>query len=143
MDESTLENVWKNRNIDPLKVFDDINTVASSRTIINSDRLFGCAGILGVEHEGEIKVVKWLPTGITRRVKAVAIGNRAQSCKTVLENFYENHQNVGDEELLNLAISAMKNAHGEEGGLKRDDVDGYVLRIGENVRRIDSIDQYL
>lgn len=143
LEEMACENVWKNRAVDPMKVFNEISATASSRTMISSDRLFGCGGILGVEHDGRIKVVEWMPTGTIRMARAVAIGNRAQSCRTILEKYFEDNEDVSNENMLDLAISAMKNAHGESDEMKKENLEGYVLKLGENVRTIDNLERYL
>lgn len=58
-----------------------------------------------------LRGIELLPTGQIRQVSATAIGNRAQSCKTILSNF--SPENMNEKELLNLLIKSIKNAHGE------------------------------
>ncbi|ELQ74172.1 20S proteasome, regulatory subunit alpha type PSMA1/PRE5 [Trachipleistophora hominis] len=143
LDEMSTQNVWKNTAIDPMRAFNEISVSASARTLISSDRLYGCGGILGVEYRGKIKVVEWMPTGTIRSAKAVAIGNRAQSCRTVLEKYFEENRNVSNEDMLDLAMSAMRNAHGQDGEMKRENLEGYILKLGEHVKPIEDLGRYL
>lgn len=144
LSKSTEERVWKNRRLSPTKVFADLCVTASARTIISSDRLFGCGGILCSEDGRRVRIVEWCPTGIVKVGRAVVIGNRAQSCKTVLEKSYE--EGDGEESgegVVGLAVRAMRNAHGEAGQMGKENLEGYVLRVGEGVERIEDMEKYL
>lgn len=143
LDEMTAEQVWKNRTADPVRVMDRMCVLAASRTMISSDRLFGCAAVIGVQHDGRIKVVEWLPTGVVRPAMAVALGGRAQSCKTVLEKHFKDHDQLADGDMLPLAIDAMKNAHGEDRGMSVDNLEAYVLALDEVARPVADIAEYL
>ena len=112
--EDTWEEVYKKRSIDGRHVFDHFSVDASLRTMYNRNRMFGAAGILLTVNQinNNIDLVEWIPTGLCNNVLGCAIGHRAQSARTILEDAEFGSMSV--EELVTIGISAVKNAHNEE-----------------------------
>lgn len=133
------EDVVKSRTIHHLEVFDELCIDAARRSIIDSSRLYGVAGIL-ITGEDEVRVVEFDPVGTAREVHGASIGYRAQSCNTILEDACESFPDLSLEELIQTGIQALNNAHPDQDDdtLKAEDVYIYVMEAGRGYRQIDS-----
>lgn len=100
------EHVYKNRNINS-RVFDDLSSSASLRTMYYSNRPLGVGGLLLVAGES-MELLEFMPTGIVNVCYAMSIGTRAQSARTILEREYQEGMSV--EDMVRMGIKAMKNA---------------------------------
>lgn len=138
------ESVIKDRPIHYKEVFRSLCLDAAWRTFTDSARLYGVAGILMIDAghseagaETGIKIVEFDPTGIVREAKGVSIGYRSQSCRTILEDFYEKFEDASVEELICIGLKSLANAHPdpEEDTLKADDVYIYVIETGNGHRK--------
>ncbi|RVD92888.1 20S proteasome subunit alpha [Tubulinosema ratisbonensis] len=114
VDYSVWEEIYKGRDIHPVKVFDDLCREAIPRTIYSGNRMFGCGGILLSRYKNEIVLTEFEPTGNVQLVHAVSVGNRSQSAKTILENYYDSLESADKNTLIKVALEALKNAHPDE-----------------------------
>ncbi|KAI4293029.1 20S proteasome subunit alpha 6 [Pancytospora philotis] len=130
------EDVVKNRSIHYIDVFDDLCVDAARRSIADSSRLYGAAGILMIDTDG-VKVVEFDPVGTAREMRGVAIGFRAQSCMTILEDCVDEIADASLDELIRLGIRALGNAHPDkdENTLKVEDVYIYVMEAGAGYKQ--------
>lgn len=113
-DRSVWEEIYKGREIHPIKVFDDLCQVANFRTMGLTDRMFGCGGILLSNYKNEIVITEFEPSGNVQLVHAVSVGIRSQSAKTILENYFSFLESVDKNTLIRIALEALKNAHSDE-----------------------------
>jgi 20S proteasome subunit alpha 6 len=135
---SLVEDVIKDRPIHYLDVFEDLCMDAAERTMSEGSRMYGASGILMMDYDG-IKIVEFEPTGIAREVIGVSMGNRSQSCRTILENEHAQFKNASLDELLSIGMKALTNAHPdpEENSLKLEDVQIYAIEAGKGIAKID------
>lgn len=138
---SLVEDVIKDRPFHYLNVFDDLCNDAADRTLTDSSRLYGVAGIMMMDYNG-IKIVEFEPTGVARETIGSAIGNRCQSCRTILEKEHESFRDASAEELILVGLKAMKNAHPDNNGegLKPEDLNIYVLEADGGFKVVDAQD---
>ncbi|MCA9750431.1 MAG: hypothetical protein KC414_15075 [Romboutsia sp.] len=136
---SLEEDVIKDRSIHYVHSFYDLCVDAANRTLVSSSRLYGVSGMLLMDYEG-IKLVEFVPTGLISVAVGVSIGNRSQSCKTILENECENFSKTTADELINIGIRALYNANPDpaEGSLKSQDVQIYLVESGKGITKVDS-----
>lgn len=136
--QSVFESVIKDRDLHHLACFDQLCFHAALRTISSPNRLYGVAGVMMTEYNG-IKVVEFEPAGYVREVIGVAIGNKAQSCKTILENESDSIKNGSESELIALGLRALKNAYPDpdEQALKKEDLYVYVMDKDNGIKLID------
>lgn len=137
--QSVFENVIKDRDLHYLTCFDSLCFDATLRTIYDSNRLYGVAGILLTDYNG-IKLVEFEPAGYVREVIGISIGNKSQSCRTILEDGSDIIKTAGENELIKLGIKALKNAYPDpdEHALKQEDIYVYVIEEGKGIRVVDS-----
>lgn len=126
IDLSVWEEIYKNREIHPIKVFDDLREEASLRTLYSRNRMYGCGGILVNSYNNEINIVEFEPAGNVQYVNAVSIGSRSQSAKTILENYSGDYENADRNALIKIAIEALRNAHPDE-ELNSDNLEVWCL----------------
>lgn len=126
IDASVWEEVYKDRSIHPLKVFNDLQEEASFRTIYSRNRMYGCGGILLTRHNEEVRVVEFEPHGNVQFVRGVSVGGRSQSAKTILENHVDEFDSADRDALIRIAILALRNSHPDE-VLCKDNVDIWCL----------------
>ncbi|KAF7679720.1 putative proteasome subunit alpha type-6 [Astathelohania contejeani] len=136
LEKGITEEVIKDRDIHFLRVFDDLCYEASFRTLVARDRLYGAGGLLLTDYNGA-KLVEFQPAGCVKEARAMAIGNRAQSARTILENEVENLDTMGVDEMCRVGIRALKNSHPEEGALTKDNVEIWCLEAGKEYYKID------
>lgn len=137
IDVSMSEEIIKDRDIHYLDVFNDFAFEASFRTLGGGTRLLGVAGILMTDYDG-IKLVLMEPQGSVKEVRAMSIGNRSQSCRTILESECMSFEDMDLEGLIKVGIKAIQNAHPESGVLNGDNVEIMVLETGGNIYPVDS-----
>ncbi|ELA41088.1 uncharacterized protein VICG_01881 [Vittaforma corneae ATCC 50505] len=137
--QSVFENVIKDRDLHHLYCFDSLCFDAALRTIYSSDRLYGVAGILMTDFNG-IKVVEFEPVGYVREVIGASIGNKSQSCRTILEDEADAIKNGQEKDLISLGLRALKNAYPDpdEQALKQEDIYIYVMEENKGIRIVDS-----
>lgn len=129
---STLqEEMQMDRQVHYLDVFRDLNVDAAYKSFSGGSRLYGVAGQFMIDSDG-IKLVEWDPTGLALEAIGSAIGHRCQSCRTVLEDSYDQIVSSSLEQLIRLGIRALSNAHPDpsEGTLKAEDVYIYTMERG-------------
>lgn len=134
---TVYENIRKGRNIHPIHVFDDLCLDACFRTLVNGKRLYGVQGLLLTDYDG-ISLVLFDPKGSAKEVCGMSIGNRSQSCRTILEDTCETFEELNVEQLVDLGIKSIKNAFPEPGALNSDNVDIWVLETSCGIRHINS-----
>lgn len=137
IDRSVHEKVIKERKIHPIHVFDDFVAETVSRTVSNNVRLFAIDGLLMTVHEG-IRLVLFESVGTVKEVRGMSIGNRCQSCRTVLETECLNFEEMSRDQLITTGIKALRNAYPEPGILNKDNVDIWVLDETDGVYQIES-----
>ncbi|KAF9763945.1 putative proteasome subunit alpha type-6 [Nosema granulosis] len=137
IDRSVHEKVIKERKIHPIHVFDDFVAETVARTVANDSRLFAIDGLLMTVHDG-VRLVLYEPVGTVKEVRGMSIGNRCQSCRTVLESECLNFENMNLQELVRVGIKALRNAYPEPGVLTRENVDIWVLDESDGAYHIDS-----
>ncbi|KAG0416904.1 putative proteasome subunit alpha type-6, partial [Dictyocoela roeselum] len=120
----------------PIHIFDDLAVEASRRTIINSERLFGCAGMFCCANS-EVRMSLFEPNGSVTEVRATAIGNRSQAAKTVLENEIDRVEDMSEDDVIRLGISALKNTHSDE-EVYPENVEIWVLKKDSEPEVVDS-----
>ncbi|KAM0676868.1 Proteasome subunit alpha type-6 [Binucleata daphniae] len=98
-------NILKNRNIN-LQSFDDFLYDAGMRLMMNGSRPFGVKGLY-ISYTDKLTLFEIDSEGVNE-CKAMSIGERGQSARTVLEK--EVHDNMSEEEVINVGIKAIKNA---------------------------------
>jgi 20S proteasome subunit alpha 6 len=137
--QSIFENVIKDRYLHHISCFEDLSFDATLRTINPQNRLYGVGGILMVDFEG-IKISEFEPTGYVREVIGVSIGNKSQSCKTILEHEYENIKTGNEQDLIQIALKALKNAYPDpkDDGLNPSDVYIFVMEKDKSFKTVDS-----
>lgn len=137
--QSVFENVIKDRSLHHLTCFDSLCFDAALRTINSSDRLYGVAGILMTDLDG-VKISTFEPSGYVREVIGVSIGNKSQSCRTILEHECENIKKANEEELVSIGLKALKNAYpdAEDDGLSLSDVYIFIMEKGKAFKVVDS-----
>jgi 20S proteasome subunit alpha 6 len=137
--QSVFENVIKDRSLHHLTCFDSLCFDAALRTIQSENRLYGVSGILMTDSNG-IKITEFEPAGYVREVIGVSIGNRSQSCRTILEHECENIKNANDNELIEIGMKALRNAYPDpkEDSFKTSDVYVFVMEQGKPVKKLDS-----
>ncbi|ORD92976.1 hypothetical protein ECANGB1_2153, partial [Enterospora canceri] len=59
-----------------------------------------------------------------------------QSCKTILSTALSRVKSMNEKQMIELCLNAMKNAHPEENELKKDEIECYLMRVGEKTMRI-------
>lgn len=137
IDRSINEQVVKERHIHPIHVFEDLCYDASIRTIVNGYRLYGIDGLLMTLYDG-VKLVVFDPKGSVKEVKGMSIGNRSQSCRTILEAMCLEFGGYGLDELIKTGITALRNAYPEQDALNDDNVDVWVLEDGKGAYQVES-----
>lgn len=137
IDKSVREEVLKGRCTHFLDVFDELLFDAFERTLLDSRRLYGVAGLYLTEYEG-IRLVEFNPKGYTKEVRGMSIGNRAQSSRTVLETHCGEYESMGVEGMVAVGIKALRNAHPEEGFLTGSNVEIWVLEQGKEPYAVDA-----
>lgn len=137
--QSVFENVIKDRDLHHLACFDSLCFDAALRTIYSPNRLYGVAGVLMTDFNG-IKVVEFEPTGYVREVVGVSIGNKSQSCRTILEDQVKTIKGGQEKDLIRLGLRALRNAYPDpdEHALRREDVYVYVMEENKGIRMVDS-----
>ena len=137
--QSIFENVIKDRSLHHLTCFESLSFDAAYRTINSKDRLYGVGGILMVDNDG-IKISEFEPTGYVREVIGVSIGNKSQSCKTILEHECENIKTGNEQDLINIALKSLKNAYPDpkDDGLNPSDVYIFVMEKNKPIKMVDS-----
>ncbi|KAI5149278.1 20S proteasome subunit alpha 6 [Enteropsectra breve] len=133
------EEVLKERPIHHLHVFDDLCADAASCSLQGHKRMLGAAGMLMMDFEG-IKITEFDPMGLALDVVGVAIGNRSQSCRTILEEKCDSFSDCSLEELISIGISALTNAYPDpqENLLHSKDVYIHVIEADKGVRTVDA-----
>jgi 20S proteasome subunit alpha 6 len=126
IDKVVTEEVIKGRNIHFLDVFRDLCYDACSRTLISQNRLYGVSGLFLTWYDG-VRLVEFDPKGIVREVHAMSLGNRRQSCRTVLETECGGFEEMDLDGLIQVGIQALRNAHPEQGELTSGNVEIWVL----------------
>lgn len=136
---SVFENVIKDRPLHHLACFESLCFDASLRTLTGSNRMYGVAGILVTDFEG-IRIVEFEPTGHVREVIGSSIGNKSQSCRTILEDEHQKIAGASEEELVTIGLRALKNAYPDpdDTPLKPEDISIYVIESGKEVKTVDS-----
>jgi 20S proteasome subunit alpha 6 len=136
--QSVFENVIKDRDLHHLTCFESLCFDASVRTFFGSDRLYGVAGVLMTDFDG-IKLVEFEPAGYVREVIGVSIGNKSQSCRTILENESELIKNGNENELIGIGLKALRNAYPDpdEQALKQEDICIYIIEKGKGIRIVE------
>ncbi|ORD98833.1 PSA6 [Hepatospora eriocheir] len=135
------ETVERNRKMHPVQVFEDFTYGMSYSSLVGDSRLCGASGILLTEFEDKIVLVESKPNKTAKEVYGCAIGSRNYSCKTVLEDNLENFidPNCTSEELIQIGLKAMKNAHPENDEvnvLKPEDLEIFLIEIGKPHQKI-------
>lgn len=131
-EKSVSEEVIKGRPTHYLDVFEELLRDAFERTIVDGRRLYGVAGLYLTEYEG-IRLVEFNPAGYVREAAGMSIGNRGQSCRTVLEAHSSSYEEMDLEGLVGVGIQALRNAHPEEDFLTADNVEIWVLEEGKGM----------
>lgn len=136
---AVFESVIKDRPLHHLTCFDSLCFDATLRTLTGSNRMYGVAGILMTDFEG-IRIVEFEPTGYVREVIASSIGNKSQSCRTILEDEHLKVADASEEELVAIGLKALKNAYPdpEDAPLKSEDISIYVIESGRGIKNVDS-----
>lgn len=136
--QSVFENVIKDREMHHLACFDSLCFDASLRTISSPSRLYGVAGILLTDYNG-VKIVEFEPAGYVREVIGVSIGNKSQSCRTILEDHHNIIKEGEEEDLIRLGLKALRNAYPDpdEEALNQNDIFIYVLEADKGVKVVD------
>lgn len=137
---SVFEDVIKDRPLHHLASFDSLCINAALRTLTGSERVYGVAGVLMTDYEG-IKIVEFEPAGYVREVIGSCIGSSSQSCRTILEEEYEQIAGASEENLINLGLKALKNAFldPEEHPLLSEDVTIFVITAGSGIKKIENV----
>eukprot|EP00866_Antonospora_locustae_P002603 jgi/Antlo1/2603/1479 len=113
VDEVIWHETYKNQPVHHLQLFENLSFDAAYRTVTSNKRLYGAGGVLMIRTDG-VKLVEFEPTGIVQVAKAVSVGSRSQSAKTILENYVNNFENMDKEQLIRVGLEALKNAHPDE-----------------------------
>ncbi|CAG2099948.1 unnamed protein product [Medioppia subpectinata] len=104
-DNALVENVVKDRNIHPIHVFDDLVVSMSFSALTGQSRLCGVSGILLTsESSGRVSITIINPDGKVSSVKGGSIGNRNQSCRTILEDEVDNFESMDVNELILVGL---------------------------------------
>lgn len=137
--QSVFESVIKDRSLHHLTCFDSLCFDAALRTINSQNRLYGVSGILMTDLDG-IKISEFEPSGYVREVIGVSIGNKSQSCRTILEHEYENIVNGTDDELVSIGLKALQNAYPDpkDDGLSLSDVYIFLLKRNKPIIQLPS-----
>lgn len=131
------EHVIKERKIHPIHVFDDLCYDASFRTLVNGSRMYGVEGFLLTDYDG-ICLTNFSPMGVAKEVKGLSIGNRSQSCRTILEDECHEFDNFNVEQLIFTGLKSLKNAYPEEGLLSNENVEIWILKKNGIAMQVDS-----
>lgn len=131
------EHVIKERKMHPVHVFDDLCYDASFRTLVNGNRLYGVEGFLLTDYDG-ISLTSFNPVGVAYEVKGLSIGNRSQSCRTILEDECHEFDNFDVEQLIFTGLKSLKNAYPEDGLLTSENVEIWVLEKGKQAVQVDA-----
>lgn len=113
VDEVIWHETYKNQPVHHLQLFEHLSFDAAYRTMTSNKRLYGAGGVLMIRNNG-VRLVEFEPTGIVQAVKAVSIGSRSQSAKTVLENYTGSFEDMSKEQLVEAGLEALRNAHPDE-----------------------------
>lgn len=137
--QSVFENVIKDRDLHHITCFDSLSFDAALRTISGSSRMYGATGILMTDYHG-IKLVEFEPSGYVREVIGISIGNKSQSCRTILEDECERIKQGDEETLISVGLRALKNAYPDpdENTLNSEDIYIYVMEANKGIRMVDS-----
>lgn len=138
---TVYEKVRKERRIHPLHVFDDLIYDACLRTLTNNKRLYGVQGLLLTDYDG-IRLVMFDPKGSVKEVRGMSIGNRSQSCRTVLEDECLNFDSYDLQRLIDLGLKSLKNAYPDSGILNSENVDIWVLEKNKEVCQLNTGDYF-
>lgn len=131
--QATIENINKNRDIDPIKVFGSLSCQAALRTVYSYRRPFGAGGLLlHVSENSEISIVEFKPTGEIKRSKATALGNRAHSAISILDSEYDEKMSFDD--MVKVGIKAIKNSNKD---VKREFLEIWVVGVNKEAEKID------
>lgn len=134
VDEVIWHETYKNQPVHHLQLFENLSFDAAYRTVTSNKRLYGAGGVLMIRSDG-VKLVEFEPTGIVQVVKALSIGSRSQSAKTILENHVDTFEKMNKDELIKVGLEALKNAHPDE-CLCRENVEIWCLE--DSVEVIDA-----
>ncbi|KAG0439333.1 putative proteasome subunit alpha type-6 [Dictyocoela muelleri] len=136
LNKKYLNTLEMNINPHPIHIFKELAIDASRRTIMNSDRLLGCAGIFCCYNNG-VRMSLFEPNGDVVEVRAIAVGNRSQAAKTILENEIDKVEDMDVNELIELSIRALKNTYSDE-EVCEDNVEIWGLRENCEPEIVDS-----
>ncbi|EPR78067.1 20S proteasome alpha type-1 subunit [Spraguea lophii 42_110] len=109
--KSVEEDVGRDRELDPMCVFDDYSFSAAEKGVFVSKRLCGAGGMLLSWYNNNIYLVEISPLGVIRRMKASAMGHRSQSAKTILQKSVEEINSMDLKELIHLGVDSIKNTN--------------------------------
>lgn len=98
-------NVLKNRDIN-IESFDDYLYESTMRLMMNASRPFGVKGLY-LSYTDKINLYEIDSEGVSE-CKAMSIGERGQSARTILEKDYKD--NMTEEEIISVGVKAIKNA---------------------------------
>lgn len=135
------ENVIKDRQIHHLDVFNELISQCAYMGNDRSRRLYGVAGILMIDTD-RVHLVEWDSVGVARETLGVAIGHRCQSCQTILDNHCSDIPNASVEDLIQIGVRSLSNAHPdpEEETLKAEDVYIYIMETGKGHKMVNGGD---
>ncbi|KAM0674647.1 Proteasome subunit alpha type-6 [Gurleya vavrai] len=129
INKSINEKVLKDREIDPLLVFEEFCYHSNLRTMMSSRRPFGVSGLLLCICDG-LRLALF-QNGV-KECYAMSVGERAQSANTILEKEFE--KSLGEEELIRVGIKALKNAFNE---IKKEEVEMWGMNEKDGAFEID------
>ncbi|KAM0685793.1 Proteasome subunit alpha 1 [Conglomerata obtusa] len=129
---SVSEQVLKDRELDPNTCFENISYRAGLRVMMNASRPYGVAGLLMGLCNG-VKLVEISPSGYVSECRAMSVGERAQSARTVLEREVKDEMEV--EEMVKIGIMAIRNANSD---VKQEDIEIFGLNSERGIFEINA-----